>query len=234
MVIRDLFSLRNYGLENYLSLKDSMIWLGLWNSFLISSLGSSLATVISFLGAYSLASPLFREKGGNFKKVIALLIFASLLFPSETKVLINFLIMKFLGLVNTYSGVFLPSAANLFTFLLFYQAILTYPKELEEAALLEGMSPLGIALNVVMPSLRGVVTTAFIFNFVALWNDFLWPLVVIPTAENKMPLQVMIAELLASLKTNFGHVLAATILASLPVILLLILMKDKLMSFELK
>lgn len=231
--LSDLFNLGNYGLSNYTSLNASRVFLGFLSSFIVSTLGSSLAVVVSFLGAYTLASPLSRRYIGGWGRLFTILISLSLLFPSETKVIVNFLLMRSVNLVDTYSGIYLPSVANLFTFLLFYQALLSYPKELEEAALLEGMSPLQIALYVVMPSLRGVLATAFAFNFVALWNDFLWPLIIVPTNEFKQPLQVVIVELVSSVITNFGHILAATTLASIPVVILFLLFRDSFTNFEL-
>ncbi len=237
--LTDLLNPSNYSIETYKFICDNAnVSLAFFNSVLISTVGATLSVIINLSGAYILGSRtlprVYHSSIFKVRKLILLMVFLSLMFPAETKVIVNFITCRYLGLVNKYSGVILPTSANLLTFLLIYQAVLRIPTDIEEAAILDGFKPVELTFNVIAPLLRAELVTAFIFNFVAYWNDFLWSLVILPTAESKYPLQVTLAYLISSFSTNFNQILTVTTIASVPVIVLFFIFKDAFIDIKME
>jgi len=128
-----------------------------------------------------------------------------------------FLMLKYLGLVNSYAGVVIPSIGNVFGIFLVRQYALALPDELLEAARLDGASELRIFWSVVLPVLRPVLVTLAIFAFLAAWNDFLWPLIILAD-DSRQTLPVALAALSREHAGDNELMMAGSVVTILPVL----------------
>jgi len=139
--------------------------------------------------------------------------------PSQVAMLPLFLMMKWLGFVNSYAGVVLPAAASIFGVFLVRQYALSIPDELLEAARIDGAGEAHIFVRIVLPVLRPILVTLAVFTFLASWNDFLWPLIVL-TDQSMYTLPVALASLSREHVQNNELKMAGAVLTVLPVLVL--------------
>ncbi len=184
----------------------------LLNTVLISIVGVVSQLVLSSLAAYPLARMEFRGRG-----VLQLLLLSTLMLPAHANMIINFVTIRFLGLYDTLLAVILPSAVTVFGIFLMRQAFMVVPRELEEAARLDGCNEFWIWLKIMLPSVRPSMAALAVFTFVANWNAFLWPLVVLKTKE-LYPLSVGLSYMSGAFDSQFRLVAAGSVLATLPII----------------
>ena len=181
----------------------------------------AIATVVLNLILCSLAAyPLARL---NFKgrEIIFSLVVATILIPFQIVMIPLYILAVRLGLLNTYIGAIFPSIASAFGIFLMRQAFQTVPKELEEAARIDGCSELGIWWHVMIPSVRPALVTLALFVFIGSWGDFLWPLLVLDRPEYyTLPLGVN--RLAGSFSFNWRIISAGSVISILPVILVFI------------
>jgi len=129
-----------------------------------------------------------------------------------------------LGLKNSYLGVIFPSIASAFGIFLLRQAFQGVPKELEEAARMDGCNDLGIWWNIMLPSVRPALVTLAIFVFIGSWSDFLWPLIVLDRPEfYTLPLGV--AKLAGTFSLDWRLIAAGSVISIAPVILFFVLLQ---------
>jgi multiple sugar transport system permease protein len=147
------------------------------------------------------------------------LLLLGMVIPVQIAMLPLFLLMRSLGLVNTYLGVVLPSAAGIFGIFLVRQFARSIPDELLDAARVDGASEWLIYRRLVRPLLRPVLVTLGVFMFLGTWNDFLWPLVVL-TDDTKYTLPVALANLVGEHAQDTELMMAGSVLTVLPVLLL--------------
>ena len=159
-------------LEQYRAL---FVRLNIGRAFLSSATISILTTLFSLffnsMAGYAFARLRFRGRDRMFT-----LLLAALVIPAQVGMLPLFLLMKSIGLVNTYWGVIIPSLASVFGIFLIRQFMLSIPQELLEAARIDGAGEWRIYWSVVMPLARPILATLAIFTFIGSWNDFLGPL----------------------------------------------------------
>jgi putative chitobiose transport system permease protein len=184
------------------------------NTLWIVSWGTFLTVLFSAMAGYPLARMEF--KGRN---LIFFLLLATLMLPDEALLLVNFLTCAKLGLTNTYLGVFLPSAASVFGIFLMRQAFLSIPKELEDAAIMDGCSAFTLWWKILLPIVAPSLATLAVFAFVGYWNSFLWPLIIL-TNTKMYPLSVGLTWLSGTFSTNFRIVAAGAVLAMLPTLII--------------
>ncbi len=180
-----LLSFKKNFIDNYFIVFNNYNFgIYLINSLFVSVVGSFLSVFICLLAAY-----FFYKNRTKFSQFLLSFISISFLFPVEAKVIYNFFVVMKLGLLDKLISVFLPFLVNLYTLLLFIQAFKNYSKEIDDYTELEGFNILQKIFLVHIPILRPYVITGFIMNFLTLWNDFLWPLIVLQN-ERKYTLQV--------------------------------------------
>ena len=143
------------------------------NSLILSLLTVVLNLLSSSLAAYPLARLNFKGRDFIFSSIVA-----TILIPFQIVMIPLFIISVQLRLQNTYLGMIFPSIASAFGIFLMRQAFQSVPKELEEAARIDGASELGIWWNIMIPSVRPALVTLAIFVFIGSWSDFLWPLII--------------------------------------------------------
>ena len=189
------------------------------NSLYIAAMGVGLTLVICSLAAYPLARMQFWGKQVVFYSIIA-----TLLLPEHSGLIVNFITMMRLRLVDTYAAVYLPSLASVFGIFLLRQAYLSIPPELEDAARLDGAGDLTIWWRIMLPLTTPALSTLAIFQFVAFWNSFLWPIIILKTPD-KYPLAAGLLYLRGLFAYNTRYIAAGTVIATLPVIVVFILMQ---------
>ena len=146
----------------------------LLNSFLVACAITLLSLVFNLAAGYAFAKLRFAGRDRVFQTLLA-----ALVIPAQVAMIPLFLIMKWLHLVNTYGGVIVPAMATVFGIFLVRQYARSIPDELLEAARIDGAGEWRIFGMIVLPLLKPIVVTLAIFTFLASWNDFMWPLIVL-------------------------------------------------------
>ncbi len=202
-------------LEHYVALFQR---LHLGRAFLNSLFLSLAITAVSLFcnAAAGYAFAKLRFKGRD--RLFALLL-ATLVVPPQVGVLPLFLEIKSLGLVNSRLGVLVAGIATVFGIFLVRQFALSIPDELLDAARVDGASEMRIFTSIVLPSLKPILVTLGVFTFLAAWNDFMWPLVVL-TDEAKQTLPVALANLAGEHVQDTELMMAGAVITVLPVLLL--------------
>jgi multiple sugar transport system permease protein len=185
-------------------------------------------TVISVLGtllfcalaAYSLAK--FKYRGNS---LFFILILSTIMVPTEMLIIPWFSGIHQLKLGNTYPGLIFPGLISAFGVFILRQAILNIPDEYIEAARIDGMSEPGIFFRIILPLISGPLTALALITALNVWNDFLWPLIVV---NNKAMYTIQVGIAYAAdatatdLGTDWSIVMSATTIASVPMLLLVI------------
>lgn len=189
----------------------------LLNSFIMASIITAGQLVTSALAAYAFAFMRF-----PFRTPLFFLFLSTMMVPWEVSIIPNFQTIQRLDWLDTYQGLTVPFLATAFGTFLLRQHFLTLPQELKDAADIEGFGNLRFLLFVVVPLSRAALATLAVFSFLQAWNQYLWPLLV--TNEPDMrTVQIGIAALQAEEVQRTNVVLAGTIIALLPMLLLVIL-----------
>ncbi len=184
------------------------------NSLLIAGLATACAVAINSMAGYAFAKLRFpgRER-------VARLLVAALVIPGQVAMLPLFLLLKQLGLVNTYWGVVLPSMASIFGIFLVRQYVQAMPDSLLDAARVDGASEWRIFRSLVLPWCRPILVTLGLFTFMGAWNDFLWPLVILSDGE-RYTLPVALANLVGEHVQDTELIMAGAVVTVLPVVAL--------------
>jgi lactose/L-arabinose transport system permease protein len=181
-----------------------------WNSAKIAIISTVLTLIISSLAGYGFE--IFKSRISE--RVFALLL-AMLSIPFAALMIPLFITMAQLHLINTHTAVIIPTIASIFIIFYFRQATKSFPSELRDAALVDGLKEWQIFWYIYVPVMRSTYAAATIIIFMANWNNYLWPLIVLQTNETKT-LTLAVASLLTAYTPDFGVVMVATTLATLP------------------
>jgi len=186
----------------------------LLNSLAIAC-GVTLTSVLfNVLAGYAFAKLRFAGRDRLFRALLA-----ALVIPGQVAMLPLFLMLKQMGLVNTWAGVIVPGMAGVFGIFLVRQYALSLPDELLEAARIDGAGELRIFLEVVLPLLAPIVVTLAMFAFLGSWNDFMWPLIVLADGElHTAP--VALASLSREHVQDSELMMAGSVVTIVPVLLL--------------
>jgi putative chitobiose transport system permease protein len=196
------------------------------NSLLVSVLTVGLNLVFCSLAAYPLARLNFAGKDWIFTAVIS-----TIMIPFQIVMIPLYILTVQLGLKNTYLGVIFPAIASAFGIFLLRQAFMTVPKDLEEAARMDGCSELGIWWNVMLPSVRPALVTLTIFVFIGAWSDFLWPLLVLDD-PNFYTLPLGVAKLAGTFSLDWRLIAAGSVISILPILLFFLVMQRYIVPSE--
>ncbi len=182
--------------------------------YIFNSVFVAVAGVILTVGVCSLAGYAFAKMDFKGNDKLFLFLVMTMVVPSEVIVIPLFLITKGLGWLNTYRALILPLPTAFGVFIM-RQAILDVPKDLIDAARLDGCGPLRIFFKVVLPLVRSSVLALAIFTFVGAWNNFLWPLVASTKAEMKT-LPLALSMMKTQFNTDVGLTMACAVINFLP------------------
>lgn len=189
------------------------------NSLLVSGAITLGSLLVNTMAGYAFAKLRFRGRERIFQVLLA-----ALVIPAQVAMLPLFLLMKQLGLVNSFGGVIVPALATVFGIFLVRQYARSIPDELLEAARIDGASELRIFFQIVLPMLKPVLVTLTIFTFMAAWNDFMWPLIVL-TDQEHYTLPVALASLSREHIMDVEMMMAGAVITVLPVLLLFLLLQ---------
>ncbi|MDJ1178132.1 carbohydrate ABC transporter permease [Roseofilum sp. BLCC_M91] len=198
----------------------------LFNSFWISALTVGINLLFCSLAAYPLARLNFQGR-----QLIFNLIVATILIPFQIVMIPLYILMVQLGLRNTYLGVMLPSLASAFGIFLLRQAFQGVPKELEEAARMDGCSEWEIWWCVMLPAVRPALVTLAIFVFIGSWSDFLWPLIILDQPE-MFTLPLGVQRLAGTFSLDWRLIAAGSMISILPILLLFMFVQRYIMSTD--
>jgi len=191
----------------------------LFNSTFVALLTVTLNLLFCSLAAYPLARLDFRGRDLIFTSIVS-----TIMIPFQIVMIPLYILTVQLGLRNTYLGVIFPSIASAFGIFLLRQAFQGVPKELEEAARMDGCSELGLWWNIMLPAIRPALVTLAIFVFIGSWSDFLWPLIVLDRPEYyTLPLGV--ATLAGTFSLDWRLIAAGSVISIAPVLLVFLFMQ---------
>ncbi|MEM3433655.1 MAG: carbohydrate ABC transporter permease [Candidatus Hadarchaeum sp.] len=194
------------------------------NTFIVSAVVTIVALYVHAMAAYSLAR--LRYPG---RRLIFYIIISTLMIPITSVLIPRFVIVRAFGWVDTYWGLIIPAIPHAFGIFFLHQFYIQFPRELEEAAIIDGCSPAGVFFKVVLPLSRSVFAALAVFFFLANWNSYLWPLLIVQRPELKT-LQLGLAGFVGPYDNPWGSLMAANTIAVLPALLLFFILQRQLMS----
>ncbi|AFZ31438.1 carbohydrate ABC transporter permease [Gloeocapsa sp. BRSZ] len=198
----------------------------LFNSTLVAILTVTLNLLFCALAAYPLARLDFRGRDWIFTAIVA-----TIMIPFQIVMIPLYILTVQLGMRNSYLGIIFPALASAFGIFLLRQAFQGVPKEMEEAARIDGCSELGLWWFVMLPAIRPALVTLAIFVFIGSWSDFLWPLIVIDRPEfYTLPLGV--ATLAGTFSLDWRLIAAGSVISIAPVILVFLLLQRYIVPTE--
>lgn len=190
------------------------------NSLIITATVVAGQLVTCFLAAYAFAIVDFKGKG-----LVFLLFIATTMIPFESTMIPSYLVIKWLHLINTHAAIILPSLTSVFGIFLLRQYLLTIPRDLIDAAKIDGCSHLMILLRIVAPLSKTMAATLSLFAFIDSWNSYIWPLLVTNTMSMRtvqIGLRYMVDK---ELGTQWPELMAASTFILLPVLLLFLFLQ---------
>ena len=207
-----IWTLENFGT----AFRNSPLLAQFGNSVVVTLAQTSSQLATSLLAGYALVF-------GNLKRPNLVLGFflVTMMIPSETTIIANYLTIRSIGLFDTLVAVFIPFATSAYAVFLFRQAFKGFPKEIHEAAVLDGVGPLGFLFRFLLPLNKPIVMTVSLVSAIAAWNGYLWPLLVTESPSSRT-VQVGVAALSDSLSVDVGPVLAGLAFVSLPMLVLVV------------
>lgn len=198
----------------------------LFNSTLVAALTVGLNLLFCALAAYPLARLEFRGRDWIFTAIVS-----TIMIPFQIVMIPLYILTVQLGIKNTYIGIIFPEIASAFGIFLLRQAFQGVPKEMEEAARMDGCSELGLWWSVMLPAIRPALVTLAIFVFIGSWSDFLWPLIVIDRPElYTLPLGV--ANLAGTFSLDWRLIAAGSVISIAPVMLFFLFLQRYIVPTE--
>ena len=189
------------------------------NTLLYIALILVLDLLVNSMCGYALAKFEFKGKGAIMNLVVALMVL-----PMEAIMLPLYIEMSQLGWVNTLVALVIPFVAKCFSIYMFRQFFCDIPDDLIEAAAIDGCRPAGTFFKIVMPISKTVYATVFILDFVAHWNDFMWPFLVM-TGEDKRTIQLAVQSFFGTQPVHYSAIMAALVISAIPMIIMFIFMQ---------
>jgi multiple sugar transport system permease protein len=185
----------------------------LFNSFFVALMVTVVTMALSLMAAYAFSQLRFRGRGIVFG--IAMLGF---LLPFEALLVPLFRTMNTLGMINTYAGIVLPQVVSPVVIYVFKQFFDGIPQDFREAATMDGAGPLRVLWSVYLPLSGNIVWAMAIVTFIAAWNNFLWPFIIV-TSNDMMTIPLGLTQTYDAFGVRYAQLMAAALLGALPVAL---------------
>jgi multiple sugar transport system permease protein len=199
---------------------------GIWalNSVIVAAISTALCVLFGAMAGYALARLRFPGR-----ELIFLVFIGSIMIPPEVGVVPLFIAMLRLGWASSYQALILPTVANVLSVYIFRQFFLSFPRELEEAAIVDGAGPFRVFFRIALPLARSPIIAATVIVFTLNWNNFLWPLLII-FDEDMKTLPVGIAAFAPVVGTHtqlegYAVAMAAVTLLCIPSVALFLLLQ---------
>lgn len=187
------------------------------NTVFVSVLVTVVTLMVCALAAYAFARLEFKGRNTLFFCYLA-----TMMVPGQVTIIPTFIMMKYFGWIDTYYALTIPLFFSAFGVFMMRQFFMTIPKELEEAAIIDGCSRIRTFWSIVLPLAKPAFVTLGIFTFLNEWNSFLWPLIVINKVDLQT-LQVGLRTFQGEFGTQWHLLMAGTVIAELPILALYIL-----------
>jgi len=189
------------------------------NSVIVAVTATVVSLLINSMAGYAFAKLRFHGRDRLFRFLTL-----GLVIPVQVSMLPLFLIMREMGLVNTYWGVIIPSLASIFGIFLIRQYAISIPDDLIDAARIDGAGEFRIYWSVVLPVIRPILATMAIWTFLSTWNDFMWPLIVL-SDDQMFTLPVALANLSGERVQDTELMMAGSVLTVLPVLMVFLFLQ---------
>lgn len=190
-----------------------------WNSTKVAVMATVLTIAVSSFGGYGFE--VFRSK---LRDRIYSLVLLTLMVPFAALMIPLFMMMAKSGLIDTHVAIVLPGIASAYIIFYFRQSTKAFPSELRDAAKVDGLKEWQIFLYIYVPVMRSTYAAAIIIVFMANWNSYLWPLIVLQSNETKT-ITLVVSSLASAYNPDFGVVMIGTILATLPTLFIFFVMQ---------
>lgn len=196
----------------------------LFNSFVVSAAVTIIALLFHSMAGYALARLRFPGR-----EAIFLAIFSTFLVSLPVIIVPLFIVVRTMGMLNSYAGLIVPAIFNAFGIFLLRQYYVSLPRELEEAAIVDGAGYWRIYWSVVLPLSRPIIASLAILFFLANWNSFLWPLTVV-NDPNLWVVQVGISSFRSQYASSWNYIMAASTIVALPMLILFVIFQRQIME----
>ncbi|NUP65556.1 MAG: carbohydrate ABC transporter permease [Nonomuraea sp.] len=187
------------------------------NSLIVSTVAVASNLLFGALGGYAFA----RMRFGGSRLMLGLML-ATMVVPFQLTMIPTFLVMKWFGLIDTLGALIVPSLVTPFAVFLFRQFFLSLPREMEEAAWIDGCSRLRVLFSIVLPLARPALATVAVLTFLTAWNDLSWPLIAI-NHDTQYTLQLGLTTFQGQHHTKWSAVMAGNVITVLPVLIAFLL-----------
>ncbi|MGP4081976.1 carbohydrate ABC transporter permease [Pseudalkalibacillus sp. R45] len=207
---------KEFTLENYKEIfaRQPLFLKWLFNSVIIAGVGTLLNLLLNSMAGYALARLSFPGR-----KSIFLIVLAVLMIPFQVTLIPNFLILKELGWLDSYQGMIIPGAVNATFIFMMRQFFINFPKEIEEAAAIDGLGKFGTFFRIVLPLAKPALAAQTIFVFMAFWNDFFRPLVIL-SSPDMFTLPLGLNSFKGQFISYWNYIMAASMVFTLPVLVI--------------
>ena len=186
---------------------------------ILNSVFISVTTTVIVVMSSSMAAYVFAKIPFKGRELVFTLFLMTMMIPGQVTMIPNFLVLRYLGLLNTYLGVLLPTVFNAFATFLLRQNIRVIPDAYSEAAIIDGASHFRIFRQIIIPLSRPALAALSVITFMGTWNDYLWPLIVL-TDRTKMTLPVGLGLLNTQYGNQYNLLMAGGLISMAPILLL--------------
>jgi multiple sugar transport system permease protein len=187
--------------------------------FYLNSLFVAVTVTLGQLVTCSMAAYAFARMQFRGRDLLFYLFLGTMMVPAHVTMIPSFMILHWLGLIDSYGALILPGLASAFGTFLLRQFFLTLPKELEEAAFIDGCGRFRVLWQIILPLARPALATLAVFTFMGVFNDFLWALIVVNSQE-LYTVQLGLAIFRDRYSTEWGPLMAGSVAATLPILVL--------------
>lgn len=198
------------------------------NTFVVSAVVTVIQLFTGIMAAYAFARWRFA-----FDKAVYALIALTWLVPLQVVMIPNYLLVARLGLLDSVVALILPHFASAFAVLLMTQTMRAFPREVVEAARMDGAKSWSILWGVIVPNMRGMIASLAILIFISTWNEYFWPLLLSRTPQNSV-IQIGIQMFMTQEGTQWGPLMAASTMASLPILAIYLVLQRQVISSFMK
>src|SRR5215210_2391936 len=207
----DQWTIENFGAA-VTTARTANVAVAFFNSLVVAILETALTLVVDAMAAYALARLAFRGRSVVFAAVVA-----SIMVPSQITLVPLYALFQQIGWLSSYQALVLPGLSRAFGVFLLRQFFLGVPKELEDAARIDGAGVFTIFYRIAVPLVQPAMASLAIFTFLRSWNEFTWPLIVISRSD-MMTLPVALARFLSAYRVEYGVVMSAAAFSAIPLI----------------
>ena len=224
-------TLQHLTLNNYVHVNNTIpIIRYFFNSLIVSIFTTLGQIIISTLAGYAFARLDFK-----FRNTLFFIILITMFIPPQVNIIPLFFIMRELHLVDTYAALILPGIFGGFGVFLMRQHFLSFPKELEDASIIDGCNKLQMFIKIVCPLATPAIATLGIFTFITSWNSFIWPLIITNSeAMRTLPLGLAIFKVSYREVIVWGDLLACSVICTIPAILIFLIGKKYIINDMMK